>query len=262
MRGSALAGSLAVHCAIALPIVLLLTGGPARRPGQARGGITVEVLDATRPASSPSGSPRVDPAPPGPEAAHTPALPQAEQSPQAARPLHTTAPRPPRTIARGHGTPMQQEAVETTMRMEEQGGAGDGDVASGSGPGGSGPGGSGPGDGPGAGLGLGDGNGIANLAAVASLPLPVPPRVSLARPPRLIWPTRDEPLIESALYVARLTIDTDGLVDGVRLVHRHRLPRDNEAESAVWTFRYLPALDDDGHPTRVTIEQPFMLRMR
>jgi hypothetical protein len=235
VRRTALAGSLAVHGAIAGVLVLVLAHEPPdERTGPAPGGTTVEVVNA--PAT-----------PPSPTAGGAPA-------PAAAAPR---APRHARTLApRTTGTPTF--AVETTMRLEEPGARG-GAASDGGGAGNGGRGG-----GLGAGIGLGDGNGIANPSDIAALPLPMPARmkVSLARPPQLIWPKREGEIVESELYVARLIIDADGLVDGVRLVRRFREPRDDDAEAAVWKFRYRPALDDDGHPTRATIEQPFMLHVR
>lgn len=252
VRGRAFVGSLAVHCAIALLIVLVLTGEPRGSHSVPRSGavVAIEMVDA--PAThAPGGSPRA----------------QAGAPAAAPRQARTAAPRP-------QGTPVPPastlvDTVETTMRIDEPADTAAGDDPAGAADGdvtgdvmGTLAGGSGEGGGRGSGVGLGDGAGIANVADVASLPLPVPPRVSRARPPVLIWPTREGPNVESELYIARLQIDSDGLVAGVRLVRRFREPRDDRAEDAVWTFRYLPALDDDGHPVRATIEQPFMLRVR
>ena len=36
-------------------------------------------------------------------------------------------------------------------------------------------------------------------------------------------------------------------------------PRADAAASLIFKFRYLPALDDDGHPIRATIEQSFLV---
>jgi hypothetical protein len=260
MRVPALAGSLAVHCAIALAIVVLLTDTPpAGRTGSAIG-VAVEVIDSTPPL--PRSSAPALPAPPVLPAGDMHS--QVAEPPRAPSPAHRATPRSPGTPPRADDA-ARPEAVETTMRMEQLSEAGGREAGGGS---------SHEGDdtgdaeghdargGPGRGIGLGNANGLADLAAVASLPLPVPPRVSLARPPKLIWPTREGPTVESELYVARLRIDADGLVDGVRLIRRFRVPRDDDAEAAVWTFRYLPALDDDGHPTPATIEQSFMVRVR
>lgn len=238
---SALAGSLGIHGALAVAIVVLVAHDPPERDGRHAGGVAIEVVNApVAPVPTPGGAP-----PPPPTAA-------------------PRTPRQARTVAaRAAGPPTF--ATETTVRIEDPSASG-GEDASGegaAGEGASGEGAAGRGGGHGGGIGLGDADGIASAADVAALPLPAPPiKRSLARPPRLIWPTRDGPLVESELYVARLTIDVDGLVDAVRLVRRSREPHDNQAENAVWGFRYSPALDDDGRPVRATIEQPFMLHLR
>lgn len=234
---SALAGSVVIHGALAAALFLLLARPqPDRRGGTRAAGVAIEVVNATPlPTEIAGGSPR-------------PAAPATS----------VRTPRQARTVAtRTQGTPTW--AAETTVRMEDP--SASGGAASPS-PGG--PGDGGRGGGRGAGIGLGDGDGTANASDVAGLPLPMPPPIkrSLARPPRLIWPTRDGPVVESELYVARLTVDVDGLVDAVRLVRRFREARDDQAEDAVWKFRYSPALDDDGHPIPATIEQPFLLRLR
>jgi outer membrane biosynthesis protein TonB len=145
------------------------------------------------------------------------------------------------------------DTVETTLRMDT------GDAAAGAdmpgGPGGA----RGTGDGAGTGVGLGAGGAIAGGLDLASLRVPAPPRASRARPPRLLYPTREAATDESILFVARLTIDSDGFVVGARIVHGHGMNLDEDAESRVWRFRYSPALDDDGRPVRATIEQSFMV---
>jgi hypothetical protein len=251
VRSPAIAGSLAIHCAIALLIVLLLTDEPrAPHAGPRSGAVAIEMVDAPSMAAT-GGSPRA----------------QAGAPAAAPRQARTAAPRPQGAPVRPAST--VDGAVETTMRIDEPADTAAGDDPAGVVDGdlagevtGTLAGGGGVGGGRGSGVGLGDGAGLANVADVASLPLPMPPRVSLARPPVLIWPKKEGPIVESELYVARLQIDSDGLVAGVRLVRRFREPRDDNAEDAVWKFRYLPALDDDGHPVRATIEQPFMLHVR
>ncbi len=61
------------------------------------------------------------------------------------------------------------------------------------------------------------------------------------------------------MFVARLTVDTDGYVVGARLVRGIGGPRDELASQLVWRFRYAPALDDDGRAIRATIEQRFLV---
>ena len=117
------------------------------------------------------------------------------------------------------------------------------------------------GQGSGAGLGFGDG-----LGASPSLPppppaspLPVEQPPSKARPPKLIYPSRDRESAESETFVARLTIDPDGYVVGARLVHGLGGSRDELASQLVWRFRYAPALDDEGRAIRSTIDQRFLV---
>lgn len=117
----------------------------------------------------------------------------------------------------------------------------------------------GGGSGHGGGIGFGDGGGIAASAAV---PLPAaPPPPSRARPARLIFPTRDREVeSDDDLFVARVTVDADGAVVAVHMVTSHPGLRGDQAASAIWTFRYAPALDDAGAPVRSTFEQQFQIR--
>jgi hypothetical protein len=119
--------------------------------------------------------------------------------------------------------------------------------------------GGGHGGGNGRGIGFGDGGGIATTTTVPRPPVPPPP--SKARPARLIFPTRDRAVEDDEdLFVARVTVDRDGAVVGVHMVTTHPGLRGDQAESAIWTFRYAPALDDAGEPVRSTFEQPFQIR--
>jgi len=105
--------------------------------------------------------------------------------------------------------------------------------------------------------------------ATATAPIPVPavpaaperdePAPSRARPPRLVYPSRERAGDEAQQLVARLTIDTDGYVVGVRLVRGAGRARDDRGAAAVWRFRYLPALDEAGHPIQATVEQHFLV---
>jgi hypothetical protein len=115
------------------------------------------------------------------------------------------------------------------------------------------------GDARGRGIGLGDGGAIASQLDVPAVP---PPPVSKARPPKLIYPSRQSRPGEGTddLFVARVTVDTDGYVAGAHLVHGLGDTRDNDAEQLIFRFRYAPALDDDGRPIKATIDQPFFVR--
>jgi len=120
----------------------------------------------------------------------------------------------------------------------------------------------GDGDGDGAGLGLGDGLGLADLVPVvptvpAPPSAPPAPHVSKARPARLIYPSRQTEVEDSALFVADVIVDDEGFVVGARLARGTNGPRDAEAGAAVWRFRYDPARDDDGVRVRSTVQQKF-----
>jgi hypothetical protein len=119
--------------------------------------------------------------------------------------------------------------------------------------------GEGAGGGHGRGIGFGEGGGIARSTAVPLPPAPPPP--SRARPARLIHPSRDREVEDDDdLFVARVTVDTAGEVVAVHMVTSHPGVRGDQAASAIWTFRYAPALDDAGDPVRSTFEQPFQIR--
>jgi hypothetical protein len=107
------------------------------------------------------------------------------------------------------------------------------------------------------GIGFGAGGSLASPIDTARLATPEPPKKSLARPPRLIWPSRQGEIGDESLYVAHLTVDTDGYVAAARLVQG---TRGLGAADAIWRFRYDPALDDEGQPVAATIDQPFLLR--
>ena len=107
------------------------------------------------------------------------------------------------------------------------------------------------------GIGFGDGD---RVVLAEELVMPAPPAekpVSKARPAKLIYPTRQRDLGEEKLFVARVTVDTDGYVVGARIVRGRHGPSDGDAADLIFRFRYLPALDDDGHAIRSTFEQPF-----
>ena len=126
---------------------------------------------------------------------------------------------------------------------------------------GAGDGGTGGGRGGGHGRGIGRGVGLGDVAAVGErLPAPpAAPKASKARPAKLIYPTRERDASEGELFVARVTIDTDGDVVGARLLSG-ALHKSSDATTMIFMFRYLPALDDDGRPVQSTLEQPFLVQ--
>jgi outer membrane biosynthesis protein TonB len=136
-----------------------------------------------------------------------------------------------------------------------------GDIASASLDGGDGGDGGGRGGGHGRGIGRGVGEGLGDRASAGErLPsVPAAPKASKARPPKLVYPTRERDASEGELYLARVTIDTDGYVVGARLLHSAG-PKDTDASTMIFKFRYAPALDDDGHAIKATIEQPFLVQ--
>jgi hypothetical protein len=109
----------------------------------------------------------------------------------------------------------------------------------------------------GAGIGFGDGGKIVVTEDQLVLPKPTERVVSKARPAKLIYPTRERDFGEERLFVARITVDTDGYVVGAKLVRGVTGPRDDEAADLIFRFRYLPALDDNGRAIASTFEQPF-----
>lgn len=116
----------------------------------------------------------------------------------------------------------------------------------------------GHGTGRGNGIGFGNGGGVQIARGVPAPPVPV---VSKARPAKLIWPTRNREVEDEAdLFIARVTVDEDGFVVGARMVKTRPGSRGEQAADAIWRFRYLPALDERGVPTRSTFEQPFQIR--
>jgi len=125
----------------------------------------------------------------------------------------------------------------------------------------------GTGTGTGTGDGTGDGNGHGHSVRIpqdvpAPPPPPAPPVVPLsqARPATLVFPRRDREVEdEDDLFIARVTVDRDGDVTGARMVKTRPGVRGDQAASAIWTFRYLPALDDDGRAITSTFEQPFQI---
>lgn len=122
--------------------------------------------------------------------------------------------------------------------------------------------GGGRGGGHGRGIGRGVGSGLGDRATVGDqLPAPpAAPRASKARPPKLIYPTRERSVSEGELFLARVTIDTDGYVVGARLLQGLGTHKASDASAMIFRFRYSPALDDDGRPIKSTVEQPFLVQ--
>lgn len=121
------------------------------------------------------------------------------------------------------------------------------------------------GDGDGAGAGHGHGIGFGNGGSVhvaTDVPAPPPPPpISKARPAKLIFPTRDEDVDdEASLFTAKITVDADGDVIAAHMLTLRIGAKADRAASAIWTFRYEPALDDEGVPIRSTFEQSFQVR--
>jgi hypothetical protein len=127
---------------------------------------------------------------------------------------------------------------------------------------GNGDGGRSDGAGRGTGRGIGDGIGDAigddrGTEELVRMQLPAPPPASKARPARLIYPSRQTDIEEAALFVAAVTVDTDGYVVGAHLTRGFGGNRDADASSLIFRFRYEPALDDANRPIRSTVEQHF-----
>jgi hypothetical protein len=119
--------------------------------------------------------------------------------------------------------------------------------------------GNGHGNGNGNGIGFGAGGGI-RVATDVPAP-PPPPAISKARPAKLVWPNRDEEVDDEAnLFVAKVTVDREGFVVGAHMTRSQPGVKAERAADAIWTFRYAPALDDEGNPIRSTFEQSFQVR--
>jgi periplasmic protein TonB len=234
-RRSALAGSVTVHGAIALVAVIAAHERTVTRSAPQPPPVEIELVGPSPP-------------PPSPE---PPAA--AGASPAAKAPVPRVASRVRAIAAKAQRRSSADD--EVTMRIEPPGSATDAaGEASGGREGGL-------GDGQGRGIGFGAGRGDAD-AAVASLAVPTPdlvPRPSQARPPTLIYPRRNRDIDDERLFVARLTIDGDGFVVGARLLEGRSSPGAERAASAVWRFRYRPALDAAGRPITVTIDQRFLV---
>lgn len=248
-RTTAVVGSLVVHAVLAAALLSVERGDrtavtPARQalelvdPAEPADVIELEVPPAPRAASG-GGGPRGG-------LAGTPAR-VATREPT---PAHRDRSRPVVKQVMDPGALHSDADPRGTMTIDPGGDA--------PGEGGGGHGAGGRGDGRGAGIGFGDGGGISALPPPA--PPPAAPPVSKARPPRLIFPTRQHEVEDGATFVMRVTIDREGFVAGARLVHGFGGRRDEQASDLIWRFRYAPALDDLGRPIAATIDQPFLVQ--
>jgi hypothetical protein len=154
------------------------------------------------------------------------------------------------TLARSRPLTTSASAWDDVAISQEQIGGGDGRGSGG-----------GRGDGLGSGIGFGTGGGIGAPQLVPAPPRAPTPPPSRARPAKLIYPVRDREVDdEGNLFIARITVDTDGDVVGAHMIKTRPGVTGDQASSAIWTFRYLPALDDRGTPIRSTFDQPFQIR--
>ncbi len=112
------------------------------------------------------------------------------------------------------------------------------------------------GSGRGMGVGFGDGGAIQRIEKLSPPPAP---KASLARPARLIYPTRQRAVEDAELFIARVIVDDEGYVVGAKLVRGFGGRRDEVASQMIWKFRYDPARDDDGRVRRSTLDQRFLV---
>ncbi len=231
-------------------VALVAMAAPKRAPGDGGGG-----GGGQRPAAAAvAASPRAQPA----QRTTRPARPAATPGPGAAMPSSEPTPTAADPARASDRSPAQTDQPATDGEPS----AGDADGSEGGGGDDHGDGdGGGEGGGRGAGAGAGRGTGQGYLAAASTPPALVRPTgYSKARPARLIWPVRRGEEREGTLFVARVRVDRDGLVVGAKLVSASPNHRESEAVSAVWRFRYEPALDDDGVPIASWVEQSFIVR--
>jgi hypothetical protein len=235
--------SLAVHAVIA---VVMVVGLEHRREGDAgvESRLDVEVVEVSERAPTPTPTPTLT-------------IEVRNETPARNETPDPTTIAQNRTVghggSRGRTNPSAGDEGVPELRVEQFGrGGGRGNGA---------------GIGDGEGDGQGDGRGtIGELAQrpMAEPPPPPPPppaaKISKARPARLVWPNRDEDVEEGHQFVAQVTVDGEGFVVGAHLTKGQNGPRDADAASLVFRFRYEPALDDDGRPIRSQVEQEFQVR--
>jgi hypothetical protein len=227
MRRRALVGSLAVHGAVVVALVVFVERGEPSPPDAPR----LELVELVDREPSPAAT--------GPGGG----------SPGLVAHAATSRPRSRRAVERRTDATAESTLAQLATRSDELGDAGGGGE------------GGGLGGGRGTGIGLGAGDG----AALREVPQPPPPPAvkvappSRARPARLIYPTRERDASDAQLFVARVIVDRDGYVVGARLVRGFGGPRDTEAADLIWRFRYAPALDDAGRAIRSTFDQRFLV---
>lgn len=235
MRG--LLGSIAVHAVLgALMIVVGSTEGVPH--GTSAQPITIEVIEL--PAESRPSTPLSTT--PGGGASGAAASSEARDLPRA-----PTSARSRSGAVRSARTAEPDPRGEVTFERDDASGTASGDATGASG------------SGAGRGIGFGDGGGITRVDPPDPPPPPRGDPPSKARPAKLIYPSRERDVDDAELFIARVIIDTDGYVAGARIVRGFGGPRDEMAAELIWNFRYAPALDDDGHPIRSTLDQRFLV---
>ncbi len=223
-------GTLAVHAVVGA-LLLVIDRHPA--PSPERPSLSIEVVE--------SPSAQVAVLAPSRDAGGSPAPARSAVVSRAPRAERARAPR-------WNPEAAQSDADPRGAITFDRGGGGEGD-------------GTGTGTGRGGGIGFGTGGGIApELPPLTLPPAPPPPKVSKARPARLIFPSRQREVDDGELFVMRVTVDADGYVAGARLVRGFGGRRDEVAQNQIWRFRYDPAHDDDGEPIQSVVEQRFLVQ--
>lgn len=220
-------GTFAVH---ALVGALLLAIDRHPSPSPTRPSLSIEVVD------------------PPPEPAAKLETPSREAGGSSSPGRSAVASRAPRARAARWNPAAAQSDADPRGAITFDRGGGDGE-------------GTGSGGGHGAGIGFGTGGTFApELPSLTPPPAPPPPKVSKARPARLIFPSRQREVDDGELFVMRVTVDADGYVTGAKLVRGFGGRRDEVAQNQVWRFRYDPALDDDGRAIESVVEQRFLVQ--
>ena len=249
MRDRALLVSIVAHGVLAASL-LSLFGDDRPAPKPKRMPVDVEVVEPLPPPPPPP-----QPAPP----ASAPAAPATASTPvpAPAAPSHARSKANDEDLARALAAIGSEPSTwgDLSSRDLRRNTGRDGFSGGGAGEGGGGRGGTGRG------IGFGEGGGIGDSPQLPSVPAaPPPPPVSKARPAKLIYPAREGEAAEGELFIARVTVDTDGYVVGAKLVQGSGDHRDETASQLIWRFRYSPALDDDGRAIRSTLDQSFMVQ--
>ena len=165
----------------------------------------------------------------------------------------TTAARTPSARRVSSGAPKRTTGATTRASFDGGVAAALGEIADGGFDSGAGGGGAGRG-------GDGDGLGAAASGTLSARDLVIPmPKISKARPAKLIYPAKERAVEEGELFLASVTVDDDGYVVGAKLKEASPSSRRDEAAGLIFRFRYLPALDDDGNPIRSTFDQQFLV---